>query len=244
MASTSITTFTPRGKDGLPLKVSLNNNPIIFDLDGIEYTHSDDYRHVMVPSVLILTFPMETLREFIMKNDYERVQYVMSLMPSRQEKDDMEKGILRFHIYMDQLEPKSLEAVKEVFYRHTSREAMRNLNKLAPCMKFVLETVTTKVLQYQKEWGIGYIDTTKPCDTIFGYMLNAEMNCMTECVIKGVRVKEGELEVIAAPYGDNTALTEEEFCMDENWHPLDSDMFDWVPTLLHICEFLPEYIKD
>lgn len=109
-----------------------------------------------------------------------------------------------------------------------------------------INTLVNKVRDFVKENG-GFISTHDiGADTIYAYVLDWDLDIVTEERVLAVRVNNDILEIICTPYKNDTYDTpiEEKNCTDEDWYSV-GDCGDCIlraQTILSIAESIDQYV--
>ena len=125
-----------------------------------------------------------------------------------------------------------------MFKKRTPRDYIPSLNKLY--------NKTARFIEAHQS-NKGYIDT-QDCgmDTIYGIVFDQELRFAVEQYVYGVRVREGDIQVVLEPimashvvkYGEN------DFRNEDNWQSIKNGDIYYVHTLLSIAECIDEYIDN
>lgn len=128
---------------------------------------------------------------------------------------------------------------------------METYTKLTDALNDTYNEVVAYVKEHQGEKGYidcqPYRDEHHLKDTIYAFMYNAEMGCGYEYYVYGVRVREGELEVLLEPINTTYRVKyqPEDFTTDNpdnQWECVRYDVIYYVPTLFNIAECIEEYV--
>ena len=109
-----------------------------------------------------------------------------------------------------------------------------------------INILVDKVRDFVKENG-GFISTTNSqWDTMYAYIVDWNLDIVTEERIIAVRVKDDLLEIIATPYKHDVYEEDmrEEDCYEEDWYTIGTcgDSVLTAQTIISIAESIDQYV--
>ncbi len=109
-----------------------------------------------------------------------------------------------------------------------------------------INILVNKVRDFVNENG-GFISTTNSqWDTMYAYIVDWDLDIVTEERIIAVRVKDDLLQIIATPYKNDVYDEDmrEENCYEEDWHTIGTcgDSVLTAQTILSIAESIDQYV--
>jgi hypothetical protein len=109
-----------------------------------------------------------------------------------------------------------------------------------------INTLVNKVRDFVKENG-GFISTTNSqWDTMYAYIVDWNLDIVTEERIIAVRVKDDLLEIIATPYKNDVYEEDmrEEDCCEEDWYTIGAcgDSVLTAQTIISMAESIDQYV--
>jgi hypothetical protein len=123
-----------------------------------------------------------------------------------------------------------------------------NFSKLKNYYNEVIELhgFVDKVRDFVKENG-GFISTTNSqWDTMYAYIVDWDLDIVTEERIIAVRVKDDLLQIIGTPYKNDVYEEDmrEEDCYEEDWYTIGTygDSVLTAQTILSMAESIDQYV--
>lgn len=219
------------------LEINKKGNPIRATVTEIFAQVGTTY-----PDCVTVVFPRETILEWNRNMNDERLCYLKDIAPSASLAPTRDLFVT---LDMEELDDESQLSVQKRLDYEIAMSRANTLSSLIPNIDgiYIQLVKTVSALQGSK----GYINTTndRGNNSIHGYKFEPEMECMVECVMLGVRVRDGKLQVVGDFLPERLHLTDAVLAVEssELWEDLRySDGYDYIPTMMNIIKSLHEYI--
>lgn len=222
------------------LEVNKTDNPIKVTVNEILCD-----RKTMLPAMVVVSFPKSVCEEWYENGNDVRLALVSEIFCNSPYAGSDDDGDLKTNLSYNELEYDSAVAVGKRLKYEIAMSHANALSSLIPNIDGIYHQLvkSVEILQEPK----GYINLSNDCgnDSIYGYKFDPDRECMVECVMVGVRVQNGKLQVVGDFLPEELHYTDSDLETDdpEIWEDLRySDGYDYIPTMMNIIENLNEYI--